>query len=447
MRRPRFFTLRDRLTLLAVIVAAIAIGSLTVAFNLLLNSSLDRDVKNALRTHAGAAATTLSVRNGHVVLREAPNDSAVDKVWVFDGLRTIERAPGDAELQRSAEALAGERHVFDDLPRGRELRLYAAPVDDNGRQVGTIVVGQSLAAYDRTTDFALGASAALAAFLLAAVFILTRVTIGRALSPVRMMTRAAAAWSEHAPERRFGSELRPDELGELASTFDALLERVAASLRHEQRLSAELSHELRTPLSRIVAETELLQRRDRPLEERQEAYDSISRSAEQMSEILETLMAAARAEAGLDRGRCSLSVALEEVRQTWQPVLEDHGVRLEMPRAAPNIVGVDADVVARIVAPVLDNARRFARSRVSVTAQDRDGGIAVVIDDDGPGVPGDDVERPFEPGVSFSEDNGHRGSGLGLPLARRLARAAQGDVLLAPRRPGEGARFVIQLPR
>ena len=53
MRRPRFFTLRDRLTLLAVIVAAIAIGSLTVAFNLLLNSSLDRDVKNALRTHAG----------------------------------------------------------------------------------------------------------------------------------------------------------------------------------------------------------------------------------------------------------------------------------------------------------------------------------------------------------------------------------------------------------
>ena len=103
---------------------------------------------------------------------------------------------------------------------------------------------------------------------------LTWITVGRALAPVREMTASAADWSEHDLAQRFGATPRPDELGELAKTFDALLDRVAASLRHEQRLSAELSHELRTPLARIMAEVELLQRRERPPEERAEAYAS-----------------------------------------------------------------------------------------------------------------------------------------------------------------------------
>jgi signal transduction histidine kinase len=79
--------------------------------------------------------------------------------------------------------------------------------------------------------------------------------------------------------RRFGPEPRPGELGELARRFDGLLDRLAASLRHEPRLSAELSHELRTPLARIVAEVELLQRRERAPEDRRDAYAVIDRSA------------------------------------------------------------------------------------------------------------------------------------------------------------------------
>ena len=165
-----------------------------------------------------------------------------------------------------------------------------------------MVAAQSLAAYDRTTDLALLGSVVLGLVLLAAVGVLTWITVGRALDPVREMTASAADWSEHDPAQRFGATPRPDELGDLARTFDALLDRVAASLRHEQRLSAELSHELRTPLARIVAEIELLQRRERSPEDRRDAYAVVARSAEQMDGILETLMAAARAEAQLDVG-------------------------------------------------------------------------------------------------------------------------------------------------
>ena len=164
--------------------------------------------------------------------------------------------------------------------------------------------------------------------LLGAVGVLTWITVGRALDPVRQMTASAADWSEHDLGQRFGAGTpRPDELGELARTFDALLDRVAASLRHEQRLSAELSHELRTPLARIVAEIELLQRRERSPEDRNEAYAVVSRSAEQMSGILETLMAAARAEAQLDVGRSEVGGVLDRVAEGWAPALAERDAR------------------------------------------------------------------------------------------------------------------------
>ena len=77
------------------------------------------------------------------------------------------------------------------------------------------------------------------------------------------MTRQAAAWSEHDLDHRFALGEPHDELTELAATLDGLLDRLAASLRREQRFSAELSHELRTPLARVIAESELALRRDR----------------------------------------------------------------------------------------------------------------------------------------------------------------------------------------
>ncbi|MDX6700364.1 MAG: hypothetical protein QOF26_590 [Baekduia sp.] len=450
MSRLRFRTLRGRLTAAALLVAAVAIAALTVAFNLLLGATLSNDADTQLRTQAAAAATTLAVRNGHITALESPADGAVDRrVWVYEGTRAVERPPGDRELQQAADALAGERRVFDSLPGHREVRLYAAPIDDaKGRPVGTIVAAQSLAAYDRTTDLAAVASVALALLLLGAVLFVTRSAIGQALSPVRQMTRDVATWSESEPSRRFGAAARPDELGELAHTFDALLDRVAASLRHEQRLSAELSHELRTPLSRIVAEVELMQRRDRPLEERREAYDSIVRSAGQMGAILETLMAAARADAGLDRGRSDLRAQLAELRRTWEPVGTQRGVALDVVvPEGPVTVGVDAEVVQRILAPVLDNAARHAHAHVRVTSGDAAGRVVITIADDGPGVPLADAERVFEPGVRLHHGDGHAGSGLGLPLARRLARAANGDVMAVPRPDGNGAAFVVELPR
>ncbi|MEA2255927.1 MAG: hypothetical protein QOG35_1972 [Solirubrobacteraceae bacterium] len=445
----RFRTLRGRLPAVAAVAALAAVAILTVAFNVVLASSLDADANSRLRSRAAAAATTVTYDHGRLRVNESPDDAAVDRqVWVYEGTRALERPATSSQLQRAADALAGQAHVFDDVADGdTDVRLYATPVTDDGRRVGTVVAAESLTAYDRTSDLALIGSAALGAVLLIAVATLTWIIVGRALAPVREMTRSAAEWSERDLAQRFGATPRPDELGDLGRTFDALFNRVAASLRHEQRLSAELSHELRTPLSRMVAEVELLQRRERSPDERGEAYDRIARSAEQMSAILETLMAAARAEARIESGRSDVGEVLARVAESWAPALAQRAVDLEVrPPAAPMIAGVDADVVERIVAPLLDNAGRFARSRVTLSATAGSGRVVVSVADDGPGVPADERDELFEPGSRHRAANGHGGAGLGLPLARRLAKASGGDVTLASGAPGAGAEFRVELP-
>ncbi len=443
MIRPR--TLRARLTAVAVLVALLAIAALTVAFNLVLGSSLDSDARGKLRSRAEAARTTISIGEGRLRVSESPGDAAVDElVWIYQGKRSVERPVSNPAIQRAADRLAGSPGGFSDV-EARDFRLYASPIRAGGAQVGTVIAGASLAAYERTTNLALLGSVMFGLVLLAAMGALSWLVVGRALGPVTGMTRTAADWSAHEPNRRFGSDRRPDELGELAHTFDDLLDRVAASLRHEQRLSAELSHELRTPLARIVGQVELLQRRDRSAGERREALESVGRSADQMSNILETLMATARADAGLERGRVHLDAALSRVAEEWRPALAQHGVELVVEPPGDLVAGVDAEVVERILAPILDNATRMARGRVVLSAARAPAGVSIFVADDGPGVSAADEPRLFEPGRRAGA-NGHGGAGLGLPLARRLARALGGDVGYEAGRPTAGATFRADLP-
>ena len=125
----------------------------------------------------------------------------------------------------------------------------------------------------------------------------------------------------------------------------------------------------------------------------------------------------------------------------------DLSAQAAVPSVAPPAgvrAGVEVQVIERILQPVVENACRYARGlvRVGVTTDAR--GVALEVVDDGPGVEPADAEEIFEPGVRGPAADGCSGAGLGLPLARRLARAAGGEVeALAV--PG-GGRFVIRLP-
>jgi signal transduction histidine kinase len=255
------------------------------------------------------------------------------------------------------------------------------------------------------------------------------------------MTEQAGRWSSSDVDRRFGPGARPTELAELAATLDGVLDRLSAVLRHERQLSGELSHELRTPLAAVVAEVELLDSRPRRPDELAAGHAAVLAAAERMSRVLESLLTAARATADGPPGRCDVLTAVHAAVELAAP--PEGVVRVEAPGPVP-AAGVDAALLERALGPVLDNAVRHCRSSVLVRVCAGATGPEVAVQDDGPGVEPALADTLFDPGVRG--EDGHGGAGLGLALARRLARAGGGDLVLAPGRAGAGARLVLSLP-
>jgi signal transduction histidine kinase len=438
--------LRGRLQFAVAASVAAALVGLVAGFNLILDDVLDNDARDLARARADAQIESLHTTGGRLSVGEAPDDRSTDAyVWVFSGGKVLERPRAVQAIDRAARELATGERAFFDVP-GHDTRLYAAPVIAQGKRVGTVVAGVSLAPYEETRKLALLSSLVLAGFVLLVVLVAARWLLRASLRPVVRMTRQAAEWSEYDLDQRFALGPPHDELTELAATLDDLLNRLAASLRHERQFSAELSHELRTPLARVLAESELSLRRERRPEEYREALELIHRNADQLARTIDALVAAARYEAGLERGTADAKAVADEAARACSGLAAERDIDLSVARPPQALrVGIDPDLAQRIIQPVVENACRYGSSRVRVAIGRERASVLYAVEDDGPGIAPDEDDRIFEAGVRGSAAGaGEQGAGLGLALARRLARTIDGDVMVDPA--ASGGRFLVQLP-
>jgi signal transduction histidine kinase len=441
--------LRRRLTGVVTVLAVVALAILTTGFNVALRSSLDHDASKLAQARAQAAAEAIVVKGNTVRLRERKREPSPDaQVWIYVGGRPLEHpetATVDENRAAAALAVRGEGEAED----GRaDVRLAAVALrSGDGNDAGTLVSAISLEPYERTAKRALVASIVLAVFITALIGSAAWVIVGRALRPVAQMTADVENWSEHDLERRFSLGAPVDELTHLAATFDRLLDRMSTLLRHEKRFAAELSHELRTPLASIAAETELALRRERDAPAYRDALLQIERRAAELKEVLETLLIAGREETIPADETVEVGRALEEAAGAIAPLARTCGVTVGVQRpSTPLVATAEATALRRLLMPLLENACAFARSAVELRLRSADGFAVVEVRDDGPGLAAADAELVFSPGW---RGDGRRnpaapaGTGLGLALARRLARALGGDVTAEP---GPGAGFEVRLP-
>ncbi len=429
-------TLRHQIVIVTMCATALAMVVLTIVLHQILASASSRDVDRVLedRAEAVVGATTSVTAAGPL---EVPGSVLDEGVVVYDASGAPVAGvvpPTLAEPFASLGRATG--HEYRDVDE--EVRLLATPFRTPGGAPGVVVVTERLAPYESAEHYALLASLAtgLAATLAAGLVVAwgTR----RALDPVASMTASAADWSEHDLSRRFDLGEPTNELTTLASVLDGLLDRVATAIGSEQRLTAELAHELRTPLTAVHGTAELLRRRPDLPGEAQADLDQMLADTRRMSEAIATMLELSRSpETIRGSGTCDPRAVIEEVLRATSAhahvEMEVEGGRWAL--AVPHHLAV------RALSPVLANAIRFATTRIRLRAAPAGGGqVEFLVEDDGPGVVGG--ERIFEPGVT---DGAGSGSGLGLPLARRVARSAGGDVVLD--RVQGPTRFVVRLPR
>ncbi|MFJ9818715.1 ATP-binding protein [Streptomyces sp. NPDC101151] len=349
---------------------------------------------------------------------------------------------GRALTGRSTERLPTVR------PWGPDRVVLAEPVGRDERVSGAVLlaVPTTAARGDVTVRWVLIACGALTAFVAAA---LVAVGITRWLMrPVRDLDRAVAGLASGSLETRAVSATGPPELRSLRRHFNGMAEAVAESLGRQRAFVADASHQLRNPLATLVLQLENVEPHLAPGAGRKEHARALD-EAERLEELLDGLLALARVESGTaERTEQDVSRAVTERVAAWQPVFEASGVALTA-NAVQEGLGARAvpDAVGRILDAVLDNAVKFVPSggRVSVAASVADGEAVVRVEDDGPGVPDDQLALLTRRFARAPEHQNVPGSGLGLAIADEIARLSGGRLGTAGNHP-HGLVVELRLP-
>ena len=348
--------------------------------------------------------------------------------------------------------------IFNVTPvNGPLMRVYVRAVSlPSGEVVGYVLVGQPQSAIQHQLDD-------LKLFLILGVLLsllgagaLSWFVAGRALRPLDAMAGTAEDIGRTQDlSRRLPVGGSNDEVGRLQRSFNQMLRqledaylRLRSALFAQRRFVADASHELRTPLTTIRGNVGLLLKRDDIAgEDRAAALNDIASESERMSRMVQDLLTLARADAGyhLEKLPLDLRPIVQEVSrqaQTLQP-----GRRVELLDGQAATVRGNPDAIKQLLWILIDNAFKHTGEdgRVEVRLQPGSQLTSLVVSDNGPGIPQQDLERIFERFYQSDTSRTGEGTGLGLAIARWIAQEHGGRVF-AGNNPQGGARFTVELP-
>jgi two-component system, OmpR family, sensor kinase len=339
---------------------------------------------------------------------------------------------------------------------GRPYRGYVRPFSLENQQ-GTLVVLQSLSRQNeflRTlqTTFAIVIPLTI---LLAGVggYLLAR----RSLSPVVTMSAQASRIGAENLDARLSAGNPKDELGQLALSFNSLLDRLSASFERQKRFVADASHELRTPVAILCGETEVALGRDgRSEEEYRDALRILSDESKRLKHIVEDLFTLARADAGQYPLSCSdfyLDELAAECTKNVRTLAAAKQIKVSCESNGEAPIRADEALVRRMLLNLLDNAIKYtpAGGAISLRCGAHNGSYELSVQDSGPGIPPELQPRIFERFFRADKARSRReqdggGAGLGLSISAWIA-SAHGGKLELTRSDAQGSVFTAILPK
>lgn len=249
-----------------------------------------------------------------------------------------------------------------------------------------------------------------------------------------------------------GESERGDELGQLAQAFNGLVARLRIALQTQRQFMADASHELRTPVSVMRSAADVTLSRDhREESEYREALSIVDGQARRVTRLVEDMLVLARADAGgypLRHEHLYADDLLADVRRTVDEMASGRGVTIRAAGATEVPLHGDEDLLRRMLLNLVQNAVLHAREGsdviVDVVSTARD--VQIRVTNEGPAIPAADRERIFERFVQLDSSRRTTGSGLGLPIARWIAEAHGGSLVLAST-DRTATTFTATLPR
>ena len=455
VRSPRRFSplasMRARITLAAVMIVGLALA----ASGMILVTSVHNSLIEGLDEAAEVLVDDIAVRLAAGSLPEViPVSGGPDNNDLL--IQVVDR---HGRVVAASENYRGRGPIVAEVPGNRRLRmtirLSIDPSEDfrvnadrarsaSGDPVIVYVANEAERAdsTERVVRRAVGVGTP-ALLLLVGLFVW--ILVGRALRPVESIRRQVAAISESELDRRVPEPSLNDEIGRLARTMNAMLERLQRSAERQRRFVSDASHELRSPLASTRTTLEVAMTHPETTTLEATAADALAETG-RMERLITDLLFLARGDEGLlmtNPGPVDVDDLVEHevirVRSRGRVTVDSSGL------SAGRVWGVTGHL-EQVVRNLLENAERHARAAVSVSLSADGSTVVLMVIDDGPGVPPQDRERIFDRFVRLDDararDRG--GAGLGLAITKEIV-AAHGGAIDVDDAPGGGARFVVRL--
>ena len=456
----RRLAIRWRLTLWQAALLALALallsGSLYVGLRRALYDSLD----NTLRGHAALILSAVEIQQGEPSLGGASLTSPregeqfirlTDRAGrvIVDTSGSMDQRPLDqAGLQL---ALVGQTDLRWITADGERMRVLSAPVLAGGVIVGAFQVGLFASDVTDTLRTTLGLMAVLDPVVLLVAAGSGAWLARRALNPLERIAALAEEIEAHDLTMRIDLELPDDEVGRVARTFNAMLERIELAFQRQRQFTADASHELRTPLALLQSQIELARAAPRNPVEDTLVLASLAEDVERMARISNALLALALGDARrihIERDAVDLAALLALVAEQYAAPAEAAGITLVVD-SQPARIWADEDKLIQVLTNVLDNALRYTPpGRRILLGCCIEGQLARIwVTDEGSGIAPEHLPRLFdrfyraEPGRSRA----HGGVGIGLSICKLLIEAHGGGIQIESA-PGVGTTVTVTLP-
>jgi signal transduction histidine kinase len=328
------------------------------------------------------------------------------------------------------------------------------PIEVDGKTVGTLVMepihlerNPREEEFIRRTNLMLVYSAVGASIVALLLGIFLSQTLTR---PIRELTDAthAVAGGELGLQVTVRSR---DEMGELAASFNKMSADLARSTDARKQMTADIAHELRTPLSLILGHAEAVH--DGVLPPNRENFEIIREEAVRLEHLVDDLRILSLADAGelsINLQEVSAQKLLSDIQATYFHIASQKDVKIQSDVASDiPMLNIDPGRMTQVLTNILDNALRHTPQggRINLSAQKVRDSVELSIQDSGPGIEGEDVNRIFKR-FYRTDSSRHRddgGSGLGLAIAKSIVEMQKGQIW-AESKTGQGLKILIRFP-
>ena len=282
------------------------------------------------------------------------------------------------------------------------------------------------------------------------VFISGRLFASHALKPIAMKIRQAQNIGAGNLNQRLEVYNKHDELGQLAMTFNGMLDRLQEAFELQRNFVRNASHEIRNPLTAIIGEGEVVLERDRSPEEYKAALINIITEADRLNDLVNDFLDLTRAGSGENMEVVRVDELLWAAHAALDKTRPGHHIKLDLSQMPEDPAGLQVEGNAHLLTValinLLDNACKFSNNQpVEVSLSAQNGHAQVHINDQGIGIPATDRDRVFEPLYRADNARAFNGTGLGLSIVNRIVTLHNGSLELRSA-PGQGTTVSIAIP-